>query len=83
MTVALTIIAWVICAGIMCGVMMHVYPDEWGDDPVFCMGMCLMTWPIFALMGIGLVVIKQLSKVGMFFAGLFDKAFEREEEKDE
>ena len=83
MIVALTVIAWVICAGITCGCMMHFIPDEWGDTPVFCMWMCLMVWPMLLLMGIGYIVLKQLSKVGSFFAGFLDKALERKEEEDE
>lgn len=81
--IVLGIIAWVLCAGITCGVMMHIYPNEWGDTPVFCMGVCLMGWYIFALMGLGYIVLKRLSKIGMFFAGFLDKAFERKEEEDE
>lgn len=82
MIVAITVIAWVICAGITCGCMMHFIPDEWGDAPVLCMGLCLMGWLLFALMGIGYIVLKQLSKVGSFFAGFLDKALERKEEED-
>lgn len=81
--IALFIIAWVICAVITCGGMMHVYPDEWGDDPVFCMGICLGLWPVFALIGIGYIVLKRLSKIGMFFAGFLDKALERKEDEGE
>lgn len=82
MKISLTIIAWVICAGITCGGMMHVYPDEWGDDPVFCMGMCLGIWPVFALMGIGYLILKRMSKIGMFVAGFLDKVLEWKEEQD-
>ena len=83
MIVALTVIAWVICAGITCGGMMHFLPDEWGDAPVFCMGMCLIGWFLFAIMGVGYIVLKQLSKIGMFVAGFLDKVLEKEEEQDE
>ncbi len=82
MIIALTIIAWVICAGITCGCMMHVYPDEWGDDPVFSMGMCLMGWPILALIGIIILSLKKLSKIGVFFAGFLDEVFEKEKEDE-
>jgi len=82
MIVALTVIAWVICAGITCGCMMHFIPDEWGDEPVLCMALCLVGWFLFAIMGIGYIVIKQMSKIGMFFAGFLDKAFERKEDED-
>ena len=82
MGIALIIVAWILCAGITCGVMMHVQPDEWGDAPVLCMGLCLVGWFLFALMGIGYIVLKQLSKVGLFFAGFLDKEFERKEDED-
>lgn len=80
--IALYIIAWVLCAGITCGGMMHNYPDEWGDAPVSCMGICLMGWPVFMFIGIGYIVLKRLSKIGMFVAGFLDKAFEKEEEDE-
>ena len=83
MTVVLTIIAWFICAVITCGGMMHFCPDDWAGDEWLCMMVCLGAWPIFALGGIGYIVLKQLSKIGMFFAGFLDKALDRKDNQDE
>lgn len=75
--IVLFIIAWILCAGITCGVMMHVQPDEWADDPTLCMSICIVGWWLFAIFGIGCFVIylvmKQLSKIGLFVAGFLDK----------
>lgn len=81
--IALGIIAWVLCAGITCGAMMHVWADEWADSPILCMAVCIVSWWLFAILGIGYLVVKQLSKIGMFFAGLIDKVFEKKEEQDD
>ena len=82
MIIVLTIIAWVICAGITCGAMMHVQPDEWADAPILCMSMCIIGWWLFAILGIGYLVMKQLSKIGLFVAGFLDKAFEKKEDEE-
>ena len=71
--IVLGIIAWILCAGITCGVMMHVLPDEWADTPILCMTMCILGWWLFAIWGIGYFVMKQLSKIGLFVAGFLDK----------
>jgi len=82
--IVLFIIAWILCAGITCGAMMHVWADEWADDPILCMFICILCWWFVAIFGIGsfiiYLVMKQLSKIGMFFAGLIDKLFEEMEE---
>lgn len=75
MGIALIIVAWILCAGITCGVMMHVQPDEWGDAPILCMFMCIIGWWLFAIFGIGYLVMKQLSKIGLFVAGFLDNLF--------
>lgn len=67
--IVLIITAWILCAIITCGVMMHVQPDEWLDSQVLCMVVCLVCWWLFAAMGIGYLIIKQLSKLGLFVAG--------------
>ena len=83
--IALFIIAWVLCAVITCGVMMHVDPDEWADDPTLCMTICIVGWWFFAVWGIGSLVIysvmKQLSKIGLFVAGFLDKLMDKKDEK--
>lgn len=80
--IVLGIIAWVLCAAITYGVLMHVDPDEMEDDPLLGMFMCVLIWPLFVLIGIGIVILSRLSKIGMFFAGLIDKLFEEKEEQD-
>lgn len=80
--IVLGIIAWLLCAAITYGVLMHVDPDEMEDDPLLGMFLCVLIWPFFILIGIGIVILSRLSKIGMFFAGLIDKLFERKEEQD-
>ena len=80
--IVLGIIAWVLCAAITYGVLMHVDPDEMEDDPLLGMFICVLIWPLFILIGIGIVILSRLSKIGMFFAGLIDKLFEKKEEQD-
>ena len=80
--IVLGIIAWILCAGITCGAMMHVWADEWADDPTLCMFICFVGWWSFAILGIGYLIVKQLSKIGLFVAGFLDKLFEKKEEHD-
>ena len=84
--IVLFIIAWILCAEITCGVMMHVDPDEWAYDPILCMLICIIGWWLIAIFGIGSLVIylvmKQLSKIGLFVAGFLDKLIEKKEEQD-
>lgn len=80
--IVLGIIAWVLCAGIASGVMIHVNPDEWSDGfEGLCMFTCLIGWPILAVIGLMYLVMKKLSNVGIFFAGFIDKLFEKKEEE--
>lgn len=84
MKIALIIIAWVLCAGITCGVMMHVDPDEWSDGyEVLCMFTCLLGWPLLAVIGLVYLVMKKLSNIGIFVAGFLDKLSEKKEEQDD
>lgn len=71
--IVLFIIAWILCAGITCGAVMHVQPDEWADEPTLCMFICIACWWLFAICGIGYLVVRQLSKIGLFVAGFLDK----------
>lgn len=84
--IVLGIIAWVLCAGIMYGVGMHVDPNEIESDQILWMFLFLFMWPIFLsmgiVMGIGYVALRELTKIGMFFAGLIDKLFEKKGEQD-
>lgn len=80
--IVLGIIAWVLCAAITYGVLMHVDPDEMEDDPLLGMFMCVLIWPLFVLIGIGIVILSRLSKIGIFVAGFLDKLFEEKEEQD-
>ncbi len=84
--IVLGIIVWVLCAGIMCGFMMHDEPGEREDIVGAYMFACLLGWPILAFASLiylaKKLAMKQLSKIGMFFAGLIDKLFERKEEQD-
>lgn len=75
--IVLFIIAWILCAGITCGAMMHVWGDEWADTPTLCMFMCIIGWWLFAIFGIGYWVMKQLSKIGLFVAGFLDKLMDK------
>ena len=81
--IVLGIIAWVLCAAITYGVLMHVDPDEMEDEPLLGMFLCVLIWPLFVLIGIGIVILSRLSKIGMFFAGFLDKALERKEDEDD
>lgn len=80
--IVLGIIAWVLCAAITYGVLMHVDPDEMEDEPLLGMFICVLIWPYFFLIGIGIVILSRLSKIGMFFAGLIDKLFEKKEDEE-
>ena len=71
--IVLGIIAWILCAGITCGAMIHAQPDEWADDPILCMTICIVGWWFFAILDIGYLVMKQLSKIVLIVAGFLDK----------
>lgn len=80
--IVLGIIAWVLCAEITCGVMIHDQPDEWNDGLEWVMLVCLLGWPILAFISLIYLVMKQLSMIGMFFAGLINKLFEEKEDEE-
>ena len=80
--IVLGIIAWVFCATITYGALMHVNPDEIEDEPLLGMFMCVLIWPLFILIGIGIVILSRLSKIGMFCAGFIDKLFEEKEDEE-
>ena len=60
---------------------MHVQPDEWADDPTLCMSICIVGWWLFAILGIGYLIMGQLSKIGLFFAVFLDKLMDKKDEK--
>lgn len=84
--IVLGIIAWVLCAGIMYGVGMHVDPDEIESDPIFWMFLFVLMWPMFLLMGIVMSIVyaalRKLTKIGVFVACFLDKLFEKKGEQD-
>ena len=80
--IALFLIAWVICAIITCGAMIHVQQNEWNGAEGLCMFACFFGWPILALIGVVFFTMKELSKLGVFFAGFFDKMFEKKDNEE-
>lgn len=79
------IIAWIICAIVTYGVMK--YKDDTNEmegDETLWMGVCIATWPIFLIMGIGSLIgsflLKKLSNLGEFVGGFLYGAFKKKED---
>lgn len=81
MIVILTAIAWIFCSGVCYGILMHYDAENCSDEPVMTMFMCLIAWWFFTIIGIGYLIIKQLSKVGEFFAGFIDRILDGEKKQ--
>lgn len=81
MIVVLVLLIWTLCAVITYGVIKHIYPEEVIGDEVFMMGMCMVTWPILAFIGIMQIALLWLSKFGEFVGGFLDVVFHDEEEE--
>ena len=83
--VIFAIIVWILCAVITYGVMK--YKDDTNEmegDEVLWMGVCIATWPIFLIMGIGSLIgsflLKKLSNLGEFVGGFLYGAFKKKED---
>ena len=77
----LFILVWVLCAVITYGVIMHMQPDEWTDDIELYMFICLIGWWLFAILWISCLILRQLCKIALFFAGFLDKLMDKRDEK--
>ena len=70
------IIAWILAASIFAGCTMHFWPDVYDphntNDAVLVMLMGLIAWWFFAVMGIGYLILKVLSKLPLFITGFLD-----------
>lgn len=70
--IVLIIFAWIVCAVITEGVLMHIDPEEWEDDLQANMLFCIAMWPMLVIAGIGYVLLTQLSKLSMVVYGFLD-----------
>ena len=70
--IVLIIFAWIVCAVITAGVLMHIDPEEWGRDLQVNMLFCIAAWPMLVVAGIGYVLLTKLSKLSMVVYGFLD-----------
>ena len=70
------IIGWILMASICAGCLMHFFPDDWNphepENPILAMFLGLTVWWLFAVMGIGYLCLKLLSKLPLFITGFLD-----------
>ena len=74
MIIALIIAAWGLCAVITYGVIGHLYPDdsEDMDDKITGLFLCVIMWPLFVALMIGICILKKLVRLGEFVTGFLD-----------
>ena len=73
MKIILVIVAWIACAVITAGCIIffdEAIEDE--EDLLILVGLSLVMWPIFLLMGAGKLILKELSKLSLFVAGFIN-----------
>lgn len=67
---------WILMASICAGCLMHFFPDEWNphdpENSILAMYLGLTCWWLFAVMGIGYLILKVLSKLPLFIAGFLN-----------
>ena len=58
--IILGIVLWIMAAVITAGIMMHI-DNDFADDPMASIWLCLVGWWIFFFCGIGIIIGKILS----------------------
>ena len=78
--IALIIAAWGLCAVITYGVMGHLYTDEVEDmdDKITGLFLCVIMWPLFVALMIGICILKKLVRLGEFVTGFLDSVHKGE-----
>lgn len=81
--ILLCIALWTLCAVIAYGVVKFIDPREVEGDEASVMLMCFLIWPYFALIGIGYIFFRWLSKFGEFVAGFLSGLLGRKDEDND
>lgn len=77
----LFIFLWMAVAIITCGILIHMDPDECGEEFAWmAMVICTCGWPLFAIFGLIYLIFTEIGKLATAVAGFLD--FFRKEEED-
>lgn len=76
----LFIFLWMAAAIITCGILIHMDPDEWGEEFAWmAMIICTCSWPLLAIFGLIYLIFTKIGKLATAVAGFLD-SFKKEEE---
>lgn len=67
------IIVWLICSIVTSGMVLHIFPEEWGEDNAWAaLLVCIMSWPLLALFVIAHYILMKISLLAVFVKGFLD-----------
>ena len=82
--IVLFVVLWVIMASICAGIMMYLFQDDWSyeRDAMINSLLCLVFWPVLLTMLMLLAILKIITVVPKFIAGIFNGMKKEKEKKD-
>ena len=77
----LFIFLWMVAAIFTCGILIHINPDECGEEDAWmAMVICTCGWPLIAIYGLIYLIFSKFGKLATAVAGFLD-SFKKDEEE--